>query len=33
MTFHIEVTDEPIEIIDKLHALGCTAGVCLNRFW
>lgn len=30
ITFHIEVTDKPREIIDKLHALGCTAGVCLN---
>ena len=30
ITFHIEVTDEPKEIIDKLHELGCTAGICLN---
>ncbi len=30
ITFHIEVADEPKEIIDKLHALGCTAGICLN---
>jgi len=30
ITFHIETTDEPEKIIDKLHELGCTAGVCLN---
>ena len=30
VTFHIEVTDEPEKIIDKLHKLGCTAGICLN---
>ena len=30
ITFHIEVTDEPETIIDKLHDLGCTAGICLN---
>ena len=30
ITFHIEVTDEPEKIIDKLHDLGCTAGICLN---
>jgi len=30
ITFHIEATNEPKEIIDKLHALGCTAGICLN---
>ena len=30
ITFHIEVTDEPEKIIDKLHNLGCTAGICLN---
>jgi len=30
ITFHIEVADEPREIIDRLHALGCSAGICLN---
>ena len=30
VTFHIEATDEPIAIIDKLHKLGRTAGICLN---
>ncbi len=30
ITFHIEVADEPEKLIDKLHKLGCTAGICLN---
>lgn len=30
ITFHIEVADEPEKLIDQLHELGCTAGVCLN---
>ena len=30
ITFHIEVTDEPEKIVEKLHALGCTAGICVN---
>ncbi len=30
ITFHIEVANEPEKIIDKLHKLGCTAGICLN---
>jgi ribulose-phosphate 3-epimerase len=30
ITFHIEVSDEPEKIIDKLHELGCTAGITLN---
>jgi ribulose-phosphate 3-epimerase len=30
ITFHIEVADEPQQLIDKLHKLGCSAGVCLN---
>ena len=30
ITFHIEVSDEPRKLIDKLHKLGCTAGICLN---
>lgn len=30
ITFHIEVADEPQRLIDKLHDLGCSAGICLN---
>jgi len=30
ITFHIEVADEPQRFIDKLHKLGCSAGICLN---
>jgi ribulose-phosphate 3-epimerase len=30
ITFHIEATDEPEAIIERLGALGCTAGICLN---
>jgi ribulose-phosphate 3-epimerase len=30
ITFHIEAADEPARLIDKLHELGCTAGICLN---
>jgi ribulose-phosphate 3-epimerase len=30
ITFHIEVADDPPELIEKLHDLGCTAGICLN---
>ncbi len=30
ITFHIEVVDEPEKLIDQLHELGVTAGVCLN---
>ena len=30
VTFHIEAADEPTAIIDKLHKLGRTAGICLN---
>ena len=30
ITFHIEVVDEPERLIDKLHKLGVTAGICLN---
>ncbi len=30
ITFHIEVTDEPEKIVEKLHDLGCTAGICVN---
>lgn len=30
ITFHIEVADDPRELIDTLHGLGCSAGICLN---
>ncbi len=30
ITFHIEVEPEPEKFIDKLHRLGCTAGITLN---
>lgn len=30
ITFHIEAADDPEKLIDKLHELGCTAGICLN---
>ena len=30
ITFHIEVAKEPHKLIDTLHKLGCTAGICLN---
>ena len=30
ITFHIEATDEPEKLIDKLHKLDVTAGICLN---
>jgi len=30
ITFHIEAAKEPEKTIDKLHELGCTAGICLN---
>jgi ribulose-phosphate 3-epimerase len=30
ITFHIEATDEPEKLVEKLHELGCTAGICLN---
>jgi ribulose-phosphate 3-epimerase len=30
ITFHTEVTDEPERIVDRIHDLGCTAGICLN---
>jgi ribulose-phosphate 3-epimerase len=30
ITFHIEVADEPERLIDRLHELGVTAGICLN---
>ena len=30
ITFHIEAAQRPDELIDRLHELGVTAGVCLN---
>jgi ribulose-phosphate 3-epimerase len=30
ITFHIEAADEPEKLVDKIHQLGCTAGICLN---
>jgi ribulose-phosphate 3-epimerase len=30
ITFHIEATDKPEKLIDILHKLDCTAGICLN---
>ena len=30
ITFHIEVADDPRELIDRLHGMGCSAGICLN---
>jgi len=30
ITFHIETVDEPEKLIEKLHKLGVSAGVCLN---
>jgi ribulose-phosphate 3-epimerase len=30
ITFHIEVTDEPEKLVERIHALGCTAGITLN---
>jgi len=30
ITFHIEVVPEPADLIQRLHNLGVTAGICLN---
>jgi ribulose-phosphate 3-epimerase len=30
ITFHSEVADDPEKLIDQLHQLGCTAGICIN---
>lgn len=30
ITFHIEVAEKPEKLIDNLHSLGVTAGICLN---
>ena len=30
LTFHIEVVNKPKELVDEIHRLGASAGVCLN---
>ena len=30
ITFHIEVENEPEKLIEKIHTLGATAGICIN---
>ena len=30
ITFHIEAADDPEQLVEQLHGLGCTAGICLN---
>ena len=30
ITFHIEVSDDPAEMVRRIHDLGCTAGITLN---
>jgi ribulose-phosphate 3-epimerase len=30
ITFHIETTDEPERLVDRIHNLGCTAGITFN---
>jgi len=30
ITFHIEASSAPLKLIERLHGLGCTAGICLN---
>ncbi len=30
VTFHVEATDEPTKLIDRLHELGLGAGICLR---
>ncbi len=30
ITFHIEVVDDPAAMVEKIHDLGCTAGITLN---
>lgn len=30
LTFHIEVVNKPQELVDEIHRLGASAGVCLN---
>ncbi len=30
ITFHIETANQPLKLIETIHNLGCTAGICLN---
>ena len=30
ISFHIETVDDPRGLIEELHRLGCTAGICVN---
>lgn len=30
VTFHIEAAKKPLDLVEKLHALNCSAGICLN---
>ena len=30
ITFHVEAAKNPRKLIEKLHGLGCSAGICLN---
>ena len=30
ITFHIEAAKEPEKLVEKIHSLGITAGICLN---
>jgi ribulose-phosphate 3-epimerase len=30
ITFHIEASSEPEKLIERLHDMGCSAGICLN---
>jgi ribulose-phosphate 3-epimerase len=30
ITFHIETASQPLKLIDEIHKLGCSAGICLN---
>jgi len=30
ITFHIEAAEEPEKLVDRIHELGCTAGISLN---
>jgi len=30
ITFHIEVTDDPVDVVEHIRGLGASVGVCLN---
>lgn len=30
ITFHIEAADDAEKLVEKVHGLGCSAGICLN---